>query len=170
MTQIAEKTGGVCISTDDVDQLYEQMEQGLSGRAARDLISPRTCVKHDVLYSILRILFMTIIGTAFALLHNNANCIENELLPILLTDGITALISGLLFEFLYRLLSYGNLLVHIVGILLIVFFIPKTIIRKNSSVKTSNEDNWDDLDTDMRISDYSKLNNNRSSSGFNELM
>ncbi len=55
MTQIAEKTGGVCISTDDVDQLYEQMEQGLSGRAVRDLISPRTWVKHDVLYSFLSV-------------------------------------------------------------------------------------------------------------------
>lgn len=170
MTQIAEKTGGVCISADDVDQLYEQMEQGFIGKAARDLISPRTLIKYDGLFSFLRILFITIIGTAFALLHNNANCMEDELLPILVTDGVSALLSGFLFEFLYRLISSGNLPVHIAGMLLIVFFIPKTIVRKKQSAGESNKDDWGDPDDFSNTDNYSKLGGSHESGGFSELI
>lgn len=62
MRQIAEGTGGVFISVDDVSDLADAMGQAAVRKTNRDLLSPRTGVKRDALYAIMRIVFLTIMG------------------------------------------------------------------------------------------------------------
>ena len=62
MKQIAQGTGGVCISVDDVDGLKNGMKEAIENFSGRDLLTLRIVPEMDILYCIERIVFMGLLG------------------------------------------------------------------------------------------------------------
>ena len=62
MKQIAQGTGGVCISVDDVNGLKAGMKTAIESFSGRDLLTLRIVPGMDILYCIERIVFMGLLG------------------------------------------------------------------------------------------------------------
>lgn len=66
LNNISEKTGGISVTTDNVDDLANAMASAVRiTNNGRNLLSARARTSHNWLYAIMRILFLTILGIGF---------------------------------------------------------------------------------------------------------
>jgi hypothetical protein len=98
MQKIADRTGGVYIYVDAIDELTEAIETATSAYAARDLVSSRASVRLALLYGILRILFLTILGSAIGSLAMMAYGRNDSTEISLIGTVITAFLGALVME------------------------------------------------------------------------
>lgn len=77
LRNIAERTGGVFVQVDDIDDLPSQMETAITSVASRNLISTRPYVTHNMLYAAMRVLFLSIIGLIWSWMKYETYCSEN---------------------------------------------------------------------------------------------
>lgn len=99
MNNIAQTTGGVFIDVDDASDLTEAMKNAALYTAQRDLLSERTMSKYNVLFGILRILFLTILGTITGSLLIFAYLQDDSMKLIVISSFIEAFIGALVVEF-----------------------------------------------------------------------
>ena len=99
LTQISGKTNGNYVQVDHAAQLA----QGFTSVAAidnnRDLFSERNTAGQNVLYALMRILFLTVIGVVLAFIKAMATGRTSNTGLVLLVGAITALVGSLLVEF-----------------------------------------------------------------------
>lgn len=98
MTEIAEKTKGQFILVSDASQLAQGFTNAASMTADRDLISSRNVAQKNVLYLILRILFLTLIGAAVAFMRAMACADPDNTIRILCVGAGAALVTALIME------------------------------------------------------------------------
>lgn len=98
LERIAQKTGGVFVDVVDVSELSEAMMSAAGHQAERDLLSARKMDGLNTLYGILRVLFLTILGTTIGLLMAIAYGFRGSVSLIAASSGIKALVGALLME------------------------------------------------------------------------
>lgn len=99
MNNIAQTTGGVFIDVDDASGLYEAMKSAAQFTARRDLLSERSMSGYNTLFGILRVLFLTILGTITGSLLIFAYLQDDSMKLIVISSFIEALIGALVVEF-----------------------------------------------------------------------
>ena len=101
MRQIAETTGGVYVSADNVATLEEAMKQAMTEESEveqRTLYTYRTVPNANALYALMRILFTAILGVLIscAMLFATGKGEDSEM--ILVSSVITGILAGVLLE------------------------------------------------------------------------
>ena len=123
MHQIADETGGVYISSQDVDQLESAMQNAISqyskNRYARTLYTRRKVPSLGVLYAIMRIFFTGIlsVGISLSMLFVAKDSPADEKL-IVLSSIATGVLSGLIMEMGINLLNLPPSIIRIVFFIL----------------------------------------------------
>lgn len=100
LVSITSGTGGVYIRSDDLRKLRNDMKKSINLVSERTLLTPRRKVRGNVLYMILRILFLTIIGVIIGLIKKNGAFGTEDTKPILLSSSVQGFIAAILCEFL----------------------------------------------------------------------
>ncbi len=107
LRSLAESTGGVYIHSVDAVDLQADMTSAVTMSSARNLISERYMIRLNWLYTILRILFLTVMGVIWSMMKLFAYCGRD-------TDGILPLslllcvLGAVLTEVLFALQSNGE--------------------------------------------------------------
>lgn len=95
MTEIAEKTGGQYIRVDNASQLSQGFSNATYVDTQRDLLSVRNTAEKNVLYLILRIVFLTLIGAMVAFVKA-LSCANSDSTALILIEGAAAALVGAL--------------------------------------------------------------------------
>lgn len=107
LNKLATRTGGVYVSVDNVDELYNEMQMVITSNSVRNLVSERYVPRLNWLYAILRIVFLVIMALLWSIIKNISYCgvgyakedknysYDNVILFTL----VSALISILIMEF-----------------------------------------------------------------------
>lgn len=103
MITLAEQTGGVYVGVADAQNLAQGFSSAVQADASRDLFSSRNLPKQDWLYALLRVLFLTLLGTAIAFAKALACAREDDTLKIILVGAAAALIGAIAVEVLAAL-------------------------------------------------------------------
>ena len=132
MQQIADETGGVFISSADIDNLEEAMQNAISSysddRYARTLYTHRRVPSLNILYALMRIVFMGVlsVGISLSMLFVAADTSKDEDL-VLKSSLITGVLAGLIMELAINMLNLPP------SIIRIVFFILTAVTFVNES-------------------------------------
>lgn len=123
MQQIADETGGVFISSADIDNLEEAMQNAISSysddRYARTLYTHRRVPSLNVLYALMRIVFMGIlsVGISLSMLFVAADTSKDEDL-VLKSSLITGVLAGLIMELAINMLNLPPSIIRIIFFIL----------------------------------------------------
>lgn len=98
MNKIAKTTGGVFIDVSDASDLSKAMTSAATQYTDRDLLSTRYTTKFSVLYGVIRILFITILGTAIGLLMAVAYGSQDSTSLTGISSFIKTLVGAILME------------------------------------------------------------------------
>lgn len=106
MQKIADGTNGVFLQVEDASLLKGAMEEaGKAFSDSRDLLSLRKVQDMDWLYGIMRVVFLTILGTLIGFLMIFAATKEDCWAMILISSTIKSFVGALLVELLVQLLG-----------------------------------------------------------------
>lgn len=111
MQDIADSTGGVCISINDVEKLAETIGAAMNSYAERTLFTYRSGIRMNVLYAIMRIIFLALIGCIFFMPIYYGNAVERDLNGILTSKIVTGLAGGLIVEFVMQSTNISETLI-----------------------------------------------------------
>ena len=100
MKQIAELTGGVFVNCSNLDALTEDMHEAIISSSSRTLLTPRYNVRNDILYLILRILFLTGIGAMIALCKARGAVSDTDYMRIIVFTSAQGLAAAVICELL----------------------------------------------------------------------
>jgi hypothetical protein len=126
MTQIAETTGGVYISVADAGELSNAMTTAAATSSSRDLVSSRHMRKLNLLYGLLRILFITLIGTLMGWLIAFAYGNQDSYFVSTAASAVFSLIGTLIMEIFTGLIHFNDRFVW----LILWIFVALTILLK----------------------------------------
>lgn len=98
MTKIAGTTRGVFVNIQDASELASAMKTAAVSYSERDLLSIRYMKRLDILYGMLRILFLSIIGTVIGSLIIFAYVEESSIPLIVASSFVFSLLGSILFE------------------------------------------------------------------------
>lgn len=98
LNQIAKKTGGSYVHIDKAQDLSQSFSTAVEADASRDLLSERNLVRLNWLYAILRIVFLTLLGAAIAVMRAMVCAKEDDTLMIIIVGAIAALLGAVLVE------------------------------------------------------------------------
>ncbi|MDR2655244.1 MAG: VWA domain-containing protein [Oscillospiraceae bacterium] len=98
LEQIARDTGGVFIYAEDASKLNEAMRGAVTKQTFRDLLSARAPTSINILHGIMRVLFITLLGSVISLFIGLAYTQEDDLKLILAVGVLKSLLGGLLME------------------------------------------------------------------------
>ena len=106
MQKIADGTNGVFLQVEDASLLKGAMEEaGKAFSDSRDLLSLRKVQDMDWLYGIMRVVFLTILGTLIGFLMIFAATKEDCWAMILISSAIKSFVGALLVELLVQILG-----------------------------------------------------------------
>ena len=123
MQQIADDTGGVYLSVDDVDRLEQSMQQAMNesgdNKYARTFYIYRNVPSLDFLYAAMRIVFTAILGILIssAMLFATGKGEDDQL--ILLTSVITGVLAGIVLEIGINLLYIPPIIIRCLYFILV---------------------------------------------------
>ncbi|MBR6825707.1 MAG: VWA domain-containing protein [Oscillospiraceae bacterium] len=100
LNKLADKTGGVYVHIEDAAQLAQGFTAATVSNSDRDLLSMRSMKKLNALYMVLRIVFLVVLGAAFAFMKSMAIGSDDATKLIMLVGVIAAFIGALLLEVL----------------------------------------------------------------------
>ena len=115
LKDLAEKTGGVFVQVDDVDDLPVQMATAITTLAKRNLISSRVVPSFDLLYAILRVVFLCCLGLVWSWMKYETYCSAAgaEVNDKVLKSSIAlCVISSILVELLFQVTDASPILVR----------------------------------------------------------
>ncbi|MBM6871321.1 VWA domain-containing protein [Pseudoflavonifractor phocaeensis] len=98
LNNIAQKTGGVFVPVEQAGSLASGMQQAAYGVANRDLFSARVTPGRDLLYGILRVVFLFLLGALLAFTKAMACARMGETPRILIFGGAFSLLGALIME------------------------------------------------------------------------
>lgn len=102
LKDLANRTGGVYVDSDNTDDLNEMMEGAITANiSARDILSYRLPVVNDGLYAFLRILFLIILGTAWSFFKYVISSFSSSEIPpivVLVVSGVLCILGAILLE------------------------------------------------------------------------
>lgn len=98
MNRIAKRTGGVFIGVENASQLSNAMKNAATMQTERDLLSTRYTENMNVLYAIMRIVFLLILGLLIGMAAYIAYGDEESKPLAFLTTAITSFIGALVME------------------------------------------------------------------------
>lgn len=131
MNQMADKTGGVFIMADDVSQLAEAMKTASTTYKERNLLGFRPALNLGWFYGLMRIVFITLLGTALLFLKLGiVGNRESQEVILLFTIG-GSLLAGLFMEFGINAFSISPGVVRFVSIILMTLT-PSYAVREYS--------------------------------------
>ena len=101
LKKLSENTGGQNFSINDIDNLYDTLSSAMTAKFSgnRTLLSYRGYVDNDLLYAVLRIVFLALIAFAFTFVLYLGNAFYPDWYLILFIKALTALIVGFSVEF-----------------------------------------------------------------------
>lgn len=104
LRNIAERTGGVFLQVDDLDDLSGKMKDAMTSFARRNLISSRAVSNNDWLYAILRVVFLLVIGLIWSWMKYETYCSANAGLNrrVFIASVACCTISSVLLEVLLQ--------------------------------------------------------------------
>lgn len=145
MTKMAETTGGVFVNIQNASDLAAAMKTAATSYSDRDLLSIRYMKYWDALYGFLRIMFLTIIGTAIGSLMLLAY-MEDSSIPIIIASSlICSLIGSILFEIGLKIGVFQSLLWLVLWFLFSLtlgYIYPKTKQAIDSKYVTRMDDSY----------------------------
>jgi len=98
MQEIAEKTGGAALHISDTADLRTAMEQAFRASAERTLFSVRPRMVRGWLYVLMRLIFLFLLGAAFAAILYYAGSLRYDLDRAVITKIITGILSAAAIE------------------------------------------------------------------------
>lgn len=172
LSNIAEKTGGVYISSNQISTLKESMEEALTSYSDgnRNLLSDRFC-EHDALYTFLRILFLTIISIMIAIIKSNAMYDTNRQPIYFLVSLLLGILASVLMEVLISHVYAPTRIVHFICCILWAVVPAEVTSSKKKSGKRFEPAGFDDEfsnDSDDYLYNVDQHNNDDDDS-FNDL-
>lgn len=137
MGLIADKTGGVYISVDRIEQLEEGMRQaGEGGEASRNLLGYRNGSFANLLFAVMRIAFVMILGVVIAF-EKTVLCEKFVNTTTVLISSIAgSILAGVCLEAGMNLIGIHPALMRIITCILISF----TLLRRNPFLQGSDND------------------------------
>lgn len=100
MTELAEGSGGVYVKCTDLGSLKNDIARSITTFSTRTLLTPRRHMRSDVLYMILRILFLTIIGVIISFIKMNGAFESSNASLLAIISSIQGLVAAILCEFI----------------------------------------------------------------------
>lgn len=100
MKRIAKKTGGSYIHIDNAQELSQGFNYAATTSADRDLFSERNIVSNELLYGVLRVLFLTLLGAIIVVMKAAAVGSPDSHWLIMIAGWIGAFVGALLVEIL----------------------------------------------------------------------
>ena len=148
MTDIAETTGGVYIAVSDAADLSNAMTTAARTGSSRDLVTARHMRKLNLLYGLLRILFITLIGVLMGGLIAFAYGNQDSYIISTGTSAILSLIGALIMEFSTGVFHFNERIVWLIlWIFLAVTIVLKRYVREIKVIDLYQMDNvmnsWD---------------------------
>ena len=119
MQRIADETGGVFVSSADIDNLEEAMQNAISkysdDRYARTLYTHRRVPSLDILYALMRIVFMAILSTgiSMSMVLVVADTQKDKDL-VSFSSVITGVLAGLIIELAINLLNLPPSIIRVI--------------------------------------------------------
>lgn len=98
MTKMAETTGGVFVHIQNASDLAAAMKTAATSYSDRDILSIRYMKNLDMLYGILRIFFLSLIGTVIGSLLLFAYMEDSSIPIIIVSSSIGSVLGSILFE------------------------------------------------------------------------
>ena len=134
MQRISKKTGGGYVHLDNAQDLAVAFTNAASIRSSRDLYSERDVVSSDVLYAILRVLFLTVLGAIIIVMKAAAwgTCDSHWL--IMIVGFIAAFVGALVVELVT--LCGGGAAVGLVIYCVLVAVTPAEVFVRNTQYAT----------------------------------
>lgn len=126
MKQIAEATGGVYVGVADAKDLSNAMVSAASSSMTRDLVSSRSMRKLNLLYAVLRVLFITLLGTLIGGLIAFAYGNQDSFVFSTVASAILSLIGGLIMEIFTGVIHFNDTFVW----LILWIFLAATLLLK----------------------------------------
>lgn len=145
LSNIAEKTGGVYISSNQISTLKQSMEQALTSYSdgKRNLLSDRFC-EHDGLYTFLRILFLIIISVMIAIIKSSAMYDTNRQPVYFLVSLLLGILASILMEVLISHVYAPTKLVHLICCILWAVVPAEVIGTSKKNAKRFEPAGFDD--------------------------
>lgn len=145
LTNIAEKTGGVYVNSNQINTLKISMEQALTSYSdgKRNLLSDRFC-EYDALYTFLRILFLIIISVLIAIIKSNAMFDTNRQPIYFFISLIFGIIASILMEVLISHIYVSTKFVHFICCFLWAVIPAEITPEKKKKVKSFEPVIFDD--------------------------
>ena len=178
MQQIADDTGGVYISVENVSQLEQSMSQAISksgtNKYTRTLYTLRNVPSMNIIYAIMRILFTSILGIVISISMLFATGRNDSSERIIITSLITGGLAGLVLELLINGIPLPpNIVRYMYFILVALTFI--TEIAYGGGGRGKNYTDEEDVFETTRLKMGSKRSlksggNSSSASGVNDSM
>ena len=149
LSNIAEKTGGVYINSNQISTLKESMEQALISYSEgnRNLLSDRFC-ENDTLYAFLRVLFLLIISVMIAIIKSKAMYDTNRQPMYFIISLIFGIAASVLMELLISHVYVSTRLVHFICCILWAITPAEIVSPKKKNGKRFEPVNFDDENTD----------------------
>lgn len=137
MNRMADKTGGVFIMADDISQLSDAMKTASTTYKERNLLGFRPALDLGWLYGLMRIVFITLLGTSllFLKLGIAGNKESQEVILIFTVGG--SLLAGLFMEFGINTFSISPGVVRFASIIL-MSMTPSYVVREYSMSEYGN--------------------------------
>lgn len=126
MKQIAEATGGVYVGVSDAKDLSNAMVSAAHSVTTRDLVSSRSMRKLNLLYAVLRVLFITLLGTLIGGLIAFAYGNQDSFVFSTIASAILSLIGGLIMEIFTGVIHFNDTFVW----LILWIFLAATLLLK----------------------------------------
>ncbi len=133
LNEIADKTGGIYVSVENVNDLSTAMQKAARLRTERNLLSVRHMRRLSIVYGILRVLFLTLLGIIVGVLAAYAYGDEGSWVTTCVFAALTSLLGSLIMEI-------GTSIIHVnekVAWFLLWFFTAITlVINRYKNIKT----------------------------------
>ena len=137
MSLIAYKTGGTFIMVDQASQLENAMMQAFTNTSERTLITFRSYVRPNILYFVMRILFMTIMGLiiGFAKVQVCDKFLDTR--PVIINSIVCSIVAALLIEVGMNTLGFSEKIIR--ALMCILYAL--TILKENTEINLGNTNN-----------------------------
>lgn len=114
MSKIAKSTGGVFVDVDDASQLSAAMVSAASRHSARDLLSTRYTTHLGFLYGLMRVVFLTILGTLIGAVAWIASGAVSSMSLTIVSSVIKSLLGALVMELFSSLSGLSDRLLWLI--------------------------------------------------------
>lgn len=131
MNKIAKMTGGVYIDVSDASGLAEAMSSAATQYTSRDLLSTRYTTNLNLLYAVLRIIFISILGVIIGFATAVAYGVQESSTLIVVSSAIKSVVGAILMEVCTDVMGFSDKIIWLV----LWILISLTLATKHTTYK-----------------------------------